>query len=68
MQARSLELLFILLGIQSRGFIPIYNAKPKLAERALKHVYQELMNKTRGKELDLWLLYCLTIFIVLVID
>ncbi|KAG5006965.1 hypothetical protein JHK85_025507 [Glycine max] len=32
--------------------IPIYNAKPKHVEKALKHVYHVSTNKTKGKELE----------------
>ncbi|XP_062168998.1 protein argonaute 10-like [Alnus glutinosa] len=35
--------------------IPIYNARPEQVEKALKHVYNAAMNKTKGKELELLL-------------
>ncbi|KAB2009410.1 hypothetical protein ES319_D10G164800v1 [Gossypium barbadense] len=35
--------------------IPIYSARPELVEKALKHVYNATMNKTKGKELELLL-------------
>ncbi|GLT99539.1 hypothetical protein SLE2022_169740 [Rubroshorea leprosula] len=35
--------------------IPIYSAKPDQVEKALKHVYQASMNKTKGKDLELLL-------------
>ncbi|KAK7280055.1 hypothetical protein RJT34_25117 [Clitoria ternatea] len=35
--------------------IPVYNAKPELVEKALKHVYHVSANKTKGKELELLL-------------
>ncbi|CAI0465731.1 unnamed protein product [Linum tenue] len=35
--------------------IPIYNARPEQVEKALKHVFNASMNKTKGKELELLL-------------
>ncbi|CAN0857208.1 Protein argonaute 10 [Linum grandiflorum] len=35
--------------------IPIYNARPDQVEKALKHVYNASMNKSKGKELELLL-------------
>lgn len=35
--------------------IPIYNSRPEQVEKALKHVYNAAMNKTKGKELELLL-------------
>lgn len=49
------SLFLILQEFNPEPVIPIYNARPDQAEKALKHVFHASMNKLKGKELELLL-------------